>query len=250
MSTTLSALGDLANSESSPVNLSSLAFTHVHYDPDDLFSQCQAYISLVPQAMCVMYGTLIISRREAETIMLLGGQVLSEIANLILKQLFKEERPSYEQHGIANELGYGMPSAHAQFMAFFTTYVTLWMYFRARHFSRRKRLLRLIFLLTLSGLVCYSRIYLYYHSVKQVLVGAVVGVVLGSGWLLVTATIREIGLLDYILDWGIVKWFYIKDTSQYRSYIRDEYYQWSIGRKSFLGYDSNSSYYKKERKWR
>jgi dolichyldiphosphatase len=73
--------------------LASLKVTHVYYNPDDPVSLVSAYLALVPQALMVIYVTLIYSRREIEVVLMFGGQLLCELANWILKRLIKEDRP-------------------------------------------------------------------------------------------------------------------------------------------------------------
>ena len=73
--------------------LVSLAVTHVYYNPHDHFSLISAYLALIPQALMVIYVTLIYARREMEVVLMFGGQLLCELANWILKRLIKEDRP-------------------------------------------------------------------------------------------------------------------------------------------------------------
>jgi hypothetical protein len=73
--------------------LVSLAVTHVYYSPHDPFSLVSAYLALIPQALMVIYVTLIYARREIEVVLMFGGQLLCELANWILKRLIKEDRP-------------------------------------------------------------------------------------------------------------------------------------------------------------
>jgi hypothetical protein len=72
---------------------SPLDFTHVVYNVEDPLSLVFAMISLVPQVLVIVYATLIFSRREAETIMMFGGQVACELINAYLKTVLKQERP-------------------------------------------------------------------------------------------------------------------------------------------------------------
>lgn len=119
-----------------------------------------------------------------------------------------------------------MPSAHAQFMAYYATYLIIWM-FRCSHFSLSKKLLRSFGLLVLSSVVAYSRVYLFYHTPLQVLAGCAIGVVLGIFWLEVVTLIRALGILDLILSTPPARWFYIKDTAAEKaSFVRDEYVEW------------------------
>jgi dolichyldiphosphatase len=75
------------------LQLESLKITHVYYNPSDPLSLVSAYLALVPQALMVVYVTLIYARREIEIVMMFGGQLLCEGANWVLKRLIKENRP-------------------------------------------------------------------------------------------------------------------------------------------------------------
>ncbi|KAK9455595.1 hypothetical protein V1511DRAFT_301295 [Dipodascopsis uninucleata] len=247
LNTSSSPTGEAARSSCScpPPSPYSLQFTNVYYDEKDIIAFFMAWLSLVPQFMCVMYLTLIFSRREAETILLLGGQILSEGLTSLLKIIIREERPMYGD----KNMGYGLPSSHAQFLAYFTTYVTLWMYFRAKHFSRFKRKSRFLGLLSLTILVSYSRVYLFYHSWKQVLVGMTLGVCTGSLWFLACVLIRELGILEAILNTEPSRYFCIKDTSLYRSYVKDEFREWSRERIYYVWYYAAPRFYVEEKKF-
>ena len=65
----------------------------IYYDSNDWLSYIFAWISLTPQTILIIYATLILSRREAETVLLLGGQVGCELVNNYLKKIIREERP-------------------------------------------------------------------------------------------------------------------------------------------------------------
>ena len=62
-----------------------------------------------------------------------------------------------------------------------------------------------------AGLVACSRIYLNYHTTKQVLVGCFAGVVSAFGWFLVTSITRQAGLVQWCLDLYIVRFFRVRD---------------------------------------
>lgn len=105
--------------------LASLSLTHVHYDPTSKISHACAYLALVPQALCITYATLIWSSREIEILLMFAGQMACEALNWVLKRFIREERPA-QMIG----KGYGMPSSHAQFVAFFAVYLGLWVVVR------------------------------------------------------------------------------------------------------------------------
>ena len=151
--------------------LTHLDFTHVFYDPSDLVSLPLAISSLIPQLLLVVYTTQFFCRREMETCLMLAGQVLSEVLNEALKSLIRQPRPHLELGS-----GYGMPSAHAQFMAFYAADLTAWTLAHG-HISPLKKALRVAWVVTLAALVSYSRVYLNYHTPVQVAVGCAVGVV-------------------------------------------------------------------------
>jgi len=195
--------------------LASLSLTHVHYDPNDPVSYFCAWLALVPQGLCVVYATLIWSTREIEILLIFGGQMACEALNFALKRLLKEERPK-QMHG----KGYGMPSSHAQFVAFFSISLTLFLLFRhvPKQATPSHTPLSMLARVALSGvalanagLVAWSRIYLSYHTPKQVLVGCLAGAVTGVSWFLVTTAVRQIGLVAWALDQPLVRLFRMRD---------------------------------------
>lgn len=105
--------------------LASLSLTHVHYDPTSKISHACAYLALVPQALCITYATLIWSSREMEILLMFAGQMGCEALNWVLKRYIREDRPTQMMGK-----GYGMPSSHAQFVAYFAVYLGLWVVVR------------------------------------------------------------------------------------------------------------------------
>ena len=202
--------------------LTHLDFTHVFYDPSDLLSLPLAISSLIPQLILVVYTTQFFCRREIETCLMVAGQVLSELLNELLKSVIRQPRPHLELGS-----GYGMPSAHAQFMAFYAAYLTAWTLAHA-HFSPLKKALRITWVVGLCALVSYSRVYLNYHTPAQVAVGIAVGVLFGLGWHRAVLFMRWIGLVDWVLDHVfLADWFYVKDSAATSgSFVEDEYAQW------------------------
>ena len=62
-------------------------------NPHDPISYLCAWLALVPQALCVIYVTLIWSSREIEILLMFAGQMGCEALNFLLKRLIREERP-------------------------------------------------------------------------------------------------------------------------------------------------------------
>ena len=147
-----------------------------------------------------------LATREAEIALALAGQLACEALNFALKRLIKEERPR-RIHG----KGYGMPSSHAQFVAFWSVSLALFLLLRHRPSSvaattrartngsaAKGAMRRLGASVSVDGLhrpwslperlavslaaagvaaaVACSRVYLDYHTPRQVLAGAAAGV--------------------------------------------------------------------------
>jgi len=108
------------------------------------------------------------------------GLFANAVLNLILKRIIQEPRPMFDskkiklmtthardyffQNGIPFDV-YGMPSGHAQ-AAFF---MSVFMYLSLKHTN-------LLYLyLFFSLLICYQRVKYQFHSISQVIVGAIVG---------------------------------------------------------------------------
>lgn len=116
-----------------------------------------------------------------------------------------------------------MPSSHAQFVFFWS--VSLALFLLVRHqptTSRRKngasggsriveRLSITAVSLALAAATAWSRIYLNYHTPKQVLVGSVTGALTAVAWFVFTAVLRRSGVLSWALDLPIVRAFRVRD---------------------------------------
>lgn len=119
--------------------------------------------------------------------------------------------------------GYGMPSSHAQFVAFFSVYLSLFLLFRhdpnnhpiasnthvATPYWQRFGLA--VLSVICAAAVAQSRIYLNYHTPKQVHIGIVAGVGCAIGWFVVTSIARNSGVVDQLLELPPLKWFRFRD---------------------------------------
>lgn len=65
--------------------------------------------------------------------------------------------------------------------------------------------------LCLAALVAWSRVYLGYHTVRQVLAGCAAGLVCAVGWFAATGLLRGSGLLARALDTPVARWFRLRD---------------------------------------
>lgn len=115
--------------------------------------------------------------------------------------------------------GYGMPSSHAQFVAFFAVSLTLFLLQRhvpsaSTSYSPStfgERVLLSILGCGCASAVAASRIYLNYHTSKQVLVGVGAGAVSAIGWFLATAYLRRYGWIDWVLENPLARMLRMRD---------------------------------------
>lgn len=197
--------------------LTAFSLTHIQYRANDPLGLLMAVASLLPILMLVVYLTLIVSRRDLATIYITVGQIGTEIVNYVLKHWIKESRPIVKLHK-----GYGMPSSHAQFMTYWAAIVSLWILYRLRFRVKIFKFIIISIVYLTTIVVCYSRVYLQYHTVKQVLIGSVVGTLCGTMWYLITVKI----LLPFkVINVSnpIMKYLYIRDTTNVAYLFEHEY---------------------------
>ena len=119
--------------------------------------------------------------------------------------------------------GYGMPSSHAQFVAYFSTFLTLFMLFRHdphNHPYASKthvpiplwhRVLLSVASIICAGAVAQSRTYLNYHKPRQVYVGVAAGIACAIAWFAVTSIARSSGVIEWILELPLARWARLRD---------------------------------------
>jgi dolichyldiphosphatase len=115
--------------------------------------------------------------------------------------------------------GYGMPSSHAQFVTFFSLYLTFFVLFRHTPApsdthtpsTLPERLALSILACICAGTVAASRVYLNYHTPRQVLVGCTAGAVIAVVWFLCTTFLRRCGWIDWTLDHPLARALRVRD---------------------------------------
>jgi len=200
--------------------LASLDLTHVIYDTDSYLSFGLAMLTLSPILLMASYTSLAIFTRELSVLIMWAGQFLCEASNYLLKHSLKQPRPNAELGD-----GYGFPSSHSQYMAYFATFLICHVRFRHRFTPTGNtlvdlllRLLVAIALIAWAGGVAYSRYALGYHTAPQVLWGIGIGIAFGA----VFYTLAELiptrcpkSVLGRIRTWiltnGVSTWFRIRD---------------------------------------
>ena len=174
-----------------------------------------------------------------------AGQMGCEALNWLLKRYIKEERPqrmyisnsdtnkSFLPHDPTslihepdfvemNGKGYGMPSSHAQFLAFFSISLTLFLLFRHNPTASPdhphhqpiplpQRILVSLGAIAAAAAVATSRIYLNYHTPRQVLVGCAAGATTAVAWFLITEYLRREGWIHWALENDWARWARVRD---------------------------------------
>lgn len=138
--------------------------------------------------------------------------------------------------------GYGMPSSHAQFVTFFSVTLTLFLLFRhvphptETHtpFTFFQRLLLSLLALASAAAVACSRIYLNYHTPKQVLVGCAAGAIFAVIWFTFTTFLRRVGLVEWILETELAKLFRVRDLVIQEDLVDSGWARWVERRQSRL----------------
>lgn len=192
--------------------------THVIYDSTDRFGLVAVHLTLLPIYVMVYYTSWFIITREIEPVIAVAGQLANDILNKILKIVIKQSRPEFHKAFGSSTVGlnYGMPSAHSQFMGFFAAYyiVLTW---RGTPAPTVHKVLVSLGLLAAAAGVAYSRFHLMYHTVQQVVMGVLCGLSSGLLFGIISLLARDVGLVDWVLLWPIVRSFWIKD-SYYHNY--------------------------------
>nr|XP_033335866.1 dolichyldiphosphatase 1-like [Megalopta genalis] len=202
-----------------------LSLTLVEYPQGDLFGKFLALISLAPFAIIAGFITLILFRRDLQTITFFSGIIINDFINFVLKHTICQARPMRRDVVFVE---YGMPSMHAQFMWFFAAYTTLFICIRLHHNNnstvseRFWRIATVVACILASLLVTYSRVYLLYHSISQVLYGALIGIILGVVWFIIMHVVF-IPIFPYIVSWRISEYLLLRDTTLIPNILWFEY---------------------------
>jgi dolichyldiphosphatase len=160
--------------------------TFVEYERGDVVGFLCAGLSLAPVFGIVAYVSVVIARREFITIVALLGQLANTAFNVALKHLLAHERP--QTSGVS---GPGMPSNHSQFVFFTAAFWALHAYntsavqFNTDTAAWRAALYRHLIAFSLVAAatgVAFSRVYLGYHYIDQVVVGSAAGLATGLAW--------------------------------------------------------------------
>lgn len=204
-----------------------LSLTLVEYPQGDWMGKFLAVASLSPFGILSGFVALILFRRDLHTIAFFVGTMLNEVLNQVLKHTICEARPLQRTaHALYTE--YGMPSSHSQFMWFFATYVIYFVFIRLHHMNNNTTLENVwkavitFSCVSLAVLVTISRVYLQYHTWRQVLFGALVGFLFGSVWFALTYLVFT-PLFPLVVSWRIAELLLLRDTTLIPNVLWFEY---------------------------
>jgi dolichyldiphosphatase len=149
--------------------------------------------------------------------------------------------------------GYGMPSSHAQFLSFFAVYLGLFLLLRHRPDSHTHstpsensptkhpiplppshwqiRLLVVAVVLTAAA-VAGSRVYLHYHTSRQVLAGVAAGVIAAVAWFVVTGIARATGIVEWLLETRLARQFRVRDLVCGEDLVEAGWLEWERRRRA------------------
>jgi len=214
---------DEDDSATMPPKYKTLSFTHVEYPEGDKLGKLFAVFSLAPIVIAVVLATLFLSRRDLHTLTFGIGVIVNHVLNYFLKQYYDEPRPVQRQV-VFEELG--MPSNHSQYMWFVCVYLVLFTKYRLHHLGHRGETIWKLFVilatLSCAGVMSYSRVYLQYHTVEQVVWGSVIGAVFALVWFVVTQYLLT-PFYTPIANWRISEFFLLRDCSPIPNIMWFEY---------------------------
>lgn len=188
--------------------------TYVLYNPNDVVSMVSVQFTLLPIYIMVFYTSRFLITREIEPVLVVGGHLVNECINQVVKHYMKQPRPDFHVSFGLNSMAllYGMPSAHSQFTGFFVAYFGAIILVYMTHLKRWQKTSGCFMLIFIAITVPFSRVYLGYHTVEQATVGVLIGFTLGLIYFTIVSFCRDVGLIDMVLDFKIAKSFYIKDS--------------------------------------
>jgi dolichyldiphosphatase len=150
--------------------LKAITLTHVRYQRGDPLGLFLAWVSLIP--VFISLGGFIshfLFRREIQGLCFTLGLLISQFLNELVKSSVQQSRP--ETCALLEACdSHGWPSSHSQYVFFFAAYLTLLCLKGSTGVAHGgSRVFLAILPWPLAVFTMYSRVYLGYHTVAQVL---------------------------------------------------------------------------------
>ncbi|CAK8562230.1 unnamed protein product [Lathyrus sativus] len=145
------------------------------YQPRFLFHEIESTLNQLSKwIVTFFFGVFIIWRHDAEVLWFTAGSILNVMLSILLKQMLNQKRPSTLKSDP------GMPSSHAQSIFFTFMYIIL----SSVRVSRIDELTSIScgLAFAISSYFSYLRVSQKFHTVDQVVVGAVIGSVCSVLW--------------------------------------------------------------------
>ena len=200
-----------------PIGWKPFSLTFVEYREGDVIGLALAASSLIPLFIVVSALTTVFIRRDLHSIAFFVGLSLNYVSNACLKFYMAEERPRVIS-GRSHFNRYGMPSTHAQFMAYVAAYQCLFVLLRLSH--KGGSLLEWLWKFTwcagniaVALAVIFGRVYLYYHTVEQVVYGAAFGSLYALAWFALTHWVLSPALFPYLASTGAAEFLLLRDLT-------------------------------------
>jgi dolichyldiphosphatase len=197
-----------------------LDLTYIRYrEGDGLIGVAMAWLSLLPILLYAMCFAALLARRELQLAVYVLGQTLNELFSYSLKSLINIPRPIYSPRP-----GLGMPSSHSQFMWFFAAYTALHVLSKHVRWAQPK-LWKSAWIAAVISAACgvgASRLYLWVHSIDQVVAGAALGVLCGSLWFAFARAFVLPRGIDIEQHW-LARFCMLRDSSAIENVVAREY---------------------------
>ena len=166
--------------------------TYILYEEGDVLGFILSLITLIPLfAIVIILSFTVYFFNVKEMLIISSGIIISELLNLLLKNVINQKRPSNSPMS-----GKGFPSDHSQISFYIAIILTLIILFGIEPEGYKKweylwqyKIVLPIILFTLAFVISYSRIYLNFHTAIQVIAGGLIGVSFGLLWWILWKTL-------------------------------------------------------------
>lgn len=149
------------------------------FNSKDIHEILMVIFSLSPYPISFLLLTAGTYFRTTRSILILMMIFIQNFLVEILKNNLKDPRPNYKCN-----LHYGNPSNHATFFtSLITWFIMEYIMLKRKYLFQYKTVLFCLF--TMFPFVIYSRLYLKYHSIEQIITGIMLGVFVGVSWFIV-----------------------------------------------------------------
>jgi dolichyldiphosphatase len=153
--------------------------TYVRYEEGDVLGWICAVLSMSPMYAAMFYVTVFMLRRDLQTVLMMIGQCVVIVLSGVMKAIIAQPRPP----GQTDLDDYGMPSSHASFTFYIGIYLILQIVaIPSTKLSTIYKFFYSMFWFVPTVGVGFARVYLLYHSMEQVVVGAILGTVVAVLW--------------------------------------------------------------------